>query len=391
MIKLKRLHRVILIVLTAGLITLILPRAAAQGPPHAGDAHAQTGDTAERSLSVEDHTLLLSPERLQAIGVRFEPALRRPLERLIRTVGRVEIDERRLARVNIKLAGWIEDLYVNATGQEVARGQVLFTLYSPELVATQEEYLLALRSARELGRSEFPEVAEGARSLLEASRRRLQLWDIAPEHLRDLERTGKVLRTLPIHSPIRGTVINKTAVAGMHVNPGDDLYTIADLGHLWVIADIYEFELPFIEVGQRARVTLSYDPGTVLETRVGFIYPTLDAQTRTARVRFELDNPNARLKPEMYANVELTVPLGTRLAVPKDAVLETGERQLIFIHHGGGKIEWRNVKLGLRAGDAVEIVEGLKEGEHLVTSANFLLDSESQLKAAVGDMKGMKH
>lgn len=391
MIKLKRLHRVILIVLTAGLITLILPRAAAQGPPHAGDAHAQTGDTAERSLSVEDHTLLLSPERLQAIGVRFEPALRRPLERLIRTVGRVEIDERRLARVNIKLAGWIEDLYVNATGQEVARGQVLFTLYSPELVATQEEYLLALRSARELGRSEFPEVAEGARSLLEASRRRLQLWDIAPEHLRDLERTGKVLRTLPIHSPIRGTVINKTAVAGMHVNPGDDLYTIADLGHLWVIADIYEFELPFIEVGQQARVTFSYDPGTVIEARVGFIYPTLDAQTRTARVRFELDNPNARLKPEMYANVGLTVPLGTRLAVPKDAVLETGERQLIFVHHGDGKIEWRNVKLGLRAGDAVEIVEGLKEGEHLVTSANFLLDSESQLKAAVGDMKGMKH
>lgn len=169
---------------------------------------------------------------------------------------------------------------------------------------------------------------------------------------------------------------------------------IADLSHIWVFADIYEYELPFIQVGQGATVTLSYDPRTRLHGHVGFIYPTLDPKTRTARVRFELDNPGEKLKPEMYANVELTVSLGTRLAVPRNAILESGQRQVIFIHHGGGKLEWRTVTLGAKTGDYVEVVEGLKEGEHIVTSANFLIDSESQLKAAVesmGGMGGMKH
>jgi Cu(I)/Ag(I) efflux system membrane fusion protein len=186
-------------------------------------------------------------------------------------------------------------------------------------------------------------------------------------------------------------VIKKVALAGMHVNPGDELYTIADLSHIWINADIYEYELPFIKVGQTATVTLSYDPGTVLRGRIAFIYPTLDAQTRTAKVRFELANPGERLKPGMYTNVELKVPLGTRLVVSTDAILDTGERQLIFIHLGGGQLEWRTVKLGIRAENWVEVLEGLQEDEHIVTSANFLIDSESQLKAAVGGMKGMKH
>jgi len=247
-------------------------------------------------------------------------------------------------------------------------------------------------SARKaLGGSEFPEVAQGAASLLEMTRRRLQLWDITEDHIQDLERTGTVLKTLPIHSPGTGTVIKKVAVAGMRVNPGDELYTIADLSRIWVQADIYEYELPSIKPGQTAKVTLSYDPRTVLTARVGFIYPTLDPQTRTAKVRFEMENPGERLKPDMYANVEIKIPLGTRLAIPRDAILESGERQVIFIHHGGGKLEWRNVKLGVQAGDWAEVVEGLKEGDHIVTSANFLIDSESQLKSAVGGMKGMAH
>jgi Cu(I)/Ag(I) efflux system membrane fusion protein len=287
--------------------------------------------------------------------------------------------------------GWIDQLFVNTTGQPVKQGQVLLTLYSPELVATQEEYLLALRGARTLGESEFPEVAKGVRSTLEVTRRRLELWDIAESHIRDLERTGRVLKTLPIHAPLSGTVTNKVALAGLHVNPGDELYTIADLTQVWVIADIYEYELPLIRLGQEALVSLSYAPQNVLQGRIGFIYPVIDPQTRTAQVRFELDNRGEMLKPGMYANVELKIPLGERLAVPRDAVLETGERQLIFIHHGGGKLEWREAKVGLRSGDWVEVLEGLKEGEHIVTSANFLLDSESQLKAAVGGMKGMKH
>ncbi len=356
--------------------------------PHSDRAHET-----ERGLSPfpATNTITISPERLQTIGVKFELAQPRPLDKAIRTVGRVEIDERRLAHVNIKLEGWIDTLLASSTGERVKKGQILFTLYSPELVATQEEYLLALKGKKALGGSEFPEVAEGAKSLLEVTRRRLLLWDITEDHIQDLERTGKVLKTLPIHSPITGTVIKKVALAGIHVNPGDELYTIADLSHIWIMADIYEYELPFIKVGQQATVTLSYDPRTVLKARVGFIYPTLDPQTRTAKVRFELENPSETLKPDMYANVELKIPLGTRLAIPRDAVLESGERQVIFIHHGGGKLEWRTVKLGAKAGDWVEVVEGLKEGDHIVTSANFLIDSESQLKAAVSGMAGMKH
>ena len=358
------------------------------GHTHAGSPKVQG---AVESPLPKENMMTLSPERLQAVGVKFELVKRRSLDRVIRTVGQVEIDERRLAHVNIKLEGWIDELFVNSTGERVTKSQKLFTLYSPELVATQTEYLLALKSQRTLGRSAYPEVAEGAESLLDVTRRRLRLWDITEDHLQDLERTGIVLRTLPIHAPQSGTVIKKVALAGMHVNPGDELYTIADLSHVWLLADIYEYELPFIKTGQTATVTLSYAPQTVLQGRIAFLYPTLDTQTRTAKVRFELANPREQLKPGMYANVELKIPLGTRLVVPSDAILDSGERQLIFIHLGGGQLEWRTVKLGVRAGDWVEVLAGLKENEHIVTSANFLLDSESQLKAAVSGMKGMQH
>ena len=370
--------------LASGLIFMVL----------SGAATAETGEhTAHDAPTPKEapNTLTLSQERLQSIGVKFEEAARRPVEKLIRTVGRVEMDERRMARVNLKIEGWIDRLLVNTTGEKVKKGQVLFTLYSPELLATQEEYLLAVRAAQTLGGSEFPEVAEGAKTILDVSRRRLQLWDVADSHIQELERTGKVLKALPFHAPLSGTVIEKTAMAGMRVMPGEVLYTIADLSQVWVLADIYEYELPLVEPGQTATVSLSYAPQATFSGRIGFIYPTVDPETRTAKVRFELENPKELLKPGMYADVQLAVPLGERLAVPRDAVLESGERQVIFIHHGGGKLEWRSVKTGQRSGDWVEILEGLKEGEHIVTSANFLLDSESQLKAAVGGMAGMKH
>lgn len=360
---------------------------------HTASTSAPTGgdDAAKAQATLSENQMVVSPERLQSIGVKFALAERRLLERTIRTVGRVEIDERQLARVNIKIEGWIDQLHVNYTGERVKKDQVLFTVYSPDLVATQREYLLALKSGRRLGGSEFPEVAEGAKSLLEVSRQRLQLWDVPEHQIQDLERTGTVLKSLHIHSPITGTVINKVALAGLHVNPGDELYTIADLSRIWILADIYEYELPLIKIGQQATVTLSYDPGTVLTGRVGFIYPTIDSQTRTGKVRFEVENRGEQLKPGMYANVELQVPLGTRLVVPREAILESGERQVIFLHHGSGKLEWRTVRLGSQAGDWIEVVEGVKEGEHVVTSANFLIDSESRLKAAVGGMRGMQH
>lgn len=379
-----------------------------ESPPHAMDMSMdKTGHSHQEKMveenSVHAHspqaenstefqnTLIISPKRLQSIGVTFEPAKRQAVDHVIRTVGRVEVDERLLSRVTIKLEGWVDKLFVNFTGEHVRQGQKLFTLYSPELLATQEEYLIALDSSRTLGKSEFPEVATGAQALLAASRRRLLLWDIEPHHIQDLERTGEVLITLPIHAPRNGTVINKTAVVGLHTKPGDELYTIADLSRIWIMGDIYEYEMPLVAIGQSATVTLSYVPDMKLQARISFIHPTIDLQTRTVKVRFELDNPGEKLKPGMYANLELKIPLGVRLIVPKDAVLESGERQIIFIHLGGGRLEWRKVKIGQRSGDWLEVLEGVAEGEHVVTSANFLIDSESQLKAAIGGMPGMKH
>lgn len=359
------------------------------GKESGGEGREARGKGEDSSPEDLPGIVTIAPERLQTIGVKYEPVARRPLEKIIRTVGRVAVDERKLAKVTIKFHGWIERLFVSATGDHVKKGQQLFTIYSPDLVATQEEYLLALQGRKQMGESEFPEVARGSQDLLEATKRRFQLWDITPDHVRELEKTGKVLKALPIHSPITGTVIKKDALAGAHVDPGQELYTIADLSHIWILADIYEYELSFVKAGQQAAVTLSYDPSTVLTGRVGFIYPTLDPKTRTAKVRFELDNADEKLKPDMYANVELRVGLGTKLAIPQEAIIESGQKQVVFLHRGGGKLEPRLIKTGVKTGEWTEVLEGLKEGEHVVTSANFLIDSESRLKSVVEGMGGM--
>lgn len=337
----------------------------------------------------ESGIVTIPPERLQTIGVKYQEVARRPLEKVIRTVGRVAMDERRLVKVTIKFHGWIEELFVSALGDHVKKGQQLFTIYSPDLVATQEEYLLALQGRKQLGESAFPEVASSSRELLEATRHRLHLWDISEEHIQDLERTKQVQKTLPIHSPIAGSVIRKEVVQGAHVEPGQELYTIVDLSRVWILADIYEYELSFVKARQKAAVTLSYDPNTVLTAQVGFIYPTLDPKTRTAKVRFELANPQEKLKPDMYANVELRVNLGNRLAIPQEAIIESGQKQVVFLHLGGGKLEPRLIKTGAKTGEWSEVLTGLKEGEHIVTSANFLIDSESRLKSVVESMGGM--
>jgi Cu(I)/Ag(I) efflux system membrane fusion protein len=348
---------------------------------------AQTEGTASSPESTAP-TVTIPPERLQTIGVKFEEVTQRPLEKVIRTVGRIEIDERRLERVNLKLAGWIDQLAVSAIGDHVTKGQSLFTIYSPDLVATQEEYLLALQSVQELGQSEFPEVARGAQDLLEATRRRFQLWDITEDHIHELEKTGQVLKTLPIHSPMTGTVIRMEARKGTYVSPGTELYMIADLSSIWVLADIYEYELPSIKIDQSATVTLSYDPRTKLQGHVAFIYPTLDPKTRTAKVRFELENSGEKLKPDMYANVEIKIPLGTQVAIPDGAVVNTGLRKVVFVDRGQGKLEPREVQVGDKVENAYVVESGLRSGERVVTSAAFLIDSESQLRSALG-MMGM--
>jgi Cu(I)/Ag(I) efflux system membrane fusion protein len=337
-----------------------------------------------KMVEVAPGTVQISPERQQLIGVRIGTVEKRPLQKVIRTNGRVEFDEKRLATISPKIGGWIEELYVDFTGAPVKKGAPLLTLYSPELVSTQEEYLAALRARQELAASPYPEVAASGNALVESARRRLRLWDISEEQIRELEQTGQARKSLTLYSPYGGIVLEKMAFKGMRVEPGMALYKLADLTVVWLIADIYEYELPLIRLGQQASINLSYLPGEAFTGKAVFIYPYLDAQTRTARVRFEFANPRGTLKPEMYAGVEITIRLGDKVAVPEGAIIDTGIRKVAIVEKGAGYFEPRDVKLGTKAGDYYEVLDGLKVGERVVTSANFLIDSESRLKEAVG-------
>ena len=333
-------------------------------------------------------TVQISSERQQLIGVKIGTVEMKPLEKVIRTLGRVDYDEKRIVTVSPKIGGWIEDLFIDFTGRYVRQGEPLLTLYSPELVSTQEEYLLALQARKSLSKSPFPEVASSGDSLAESAKRRLKLWDISDDQIRALEESGQARKTLTLYSPFTGFVLEKSAFKGMSVMPGMALYKLADLSAVWLYADIYEYELPFIRLGQQASIQLTYLPGETFTGRVIYIYPSLNPETRTAKVRFEIPNLQDKLKPEMYANVEIKIRLGQRLVVPVGAIIDTGIRQLAILDKGNGYFEPREVK-AKRVDEYYEIMEGLKAGERVVTSANFLVDSESNLKAAVSGMVGM--
>jgi Cu(I)/Ag(I) efflux system membrane fusion protein len=333
-------------------------------------------------------TVQISSERQQLIGVKIGTVEMKPLEKVIRTLGRVDYDEKRIVTVSPKIGGWIEDLFIDFTGRYVRQGEPLLTLYSPELVSTQEEYLLALQARKSLSKSPFPEVASSGESLAEAAKRRLKLWDISDDQIRALEESGQARKTLTLYSPFTGFVLEKSAFKGMSVMPGMALYKLADLSAVWLYADIYEYELPFIRLGQQASIQLTYLPGETFTGRVIYIYPSLNPETRTAKVRFEIPNLQDKLKPEMYANVEIKVRLGQRLVVPVGAIIDTGIRQLAILDKGNGYFEPREVKAE-RVDEYYEIMKGLKAGDRVVTSANFLVDSESNLKAAVSGMAGM--
>ena len=326
------------------------------------------------------------------IGVKIGTVEMRPLEKVIRTVGRVDYDEKRLTTVSLKVGGWIEDLYVDFTGRFVRKGEPLLTLYSPELVTTQEEYLLALKAKKDFSKSPFREVAGSGNSVVESARRRLKLWDITDEEIKALEESGQAKKTLTLHSPFSGFVVEKTAYQGMNVMPGTALFKLANLSVVWLYADLYEYELPFVKVGQQASIQIASLPGENFSGRIIYIYPSLNPETRTAKVRFELPNPDGKLKPEMYANVEIKIALGQKLAVPSGAIIETGVRQMAIVSKGSGYFEPREVK-ALKVDDYYEVMSGLKAGEQIVTSANFLIDSESNLKEAMGGMSmpGMEH
>ena len=329
----------------------------------------------------------LSPAQQHLIGVTTGRAEYRALQKTIRAVGRVDVDETRIAHIHTKITGWAEQVFVDYTFQHVRKGDPLFTIYSPELVSTQEELLLALKARDYLGSSPFPNVSRGSDSLLEATRRRLSLWDVSPAQIEEIERTGQVQRTITIYSPITGHVTQRRNVfPSTYVTPELEIYTIVDHTQVWINADIYESEIGYVQVGQRAVATTEAYPGKEFSGRISYILPHMEQETRTLKVRLEFPNPNLELKPEMYTHVELKIPLGRRLVVPDSALVDTGARQMVFVVQAPGSFVPRDVRAGVRTDGYIEIQQGLKAGEAVVTSANFLIDSESQLRAALGSM-----
>ena len=324
----------------------------------------------------------------QLIGVRSAPATVGTLEQEIRTVGTVDYDERAFTQVNLRVSGWIQEVFVNSVGRPVRKGEPLFTLYSPDLLATQDEYLLALKSKTQLAASPLADAKDHAAALTASARERLRLWDLTEEQIAGVERRGKAEPVLTIYAPASGIVLKREALPGKYVEPGTTLYEVADLSHVWVHADIYESEVAAVKLNQPASVTFASYPGETFRARVAYIYPSLNSEARTVRVRLELPNPGLRLKPGMYGTVTLRTESVKTLVVPKEAVLDTGLRQLVFLDKGQGVYEPASVKLGRKSQDRVEVLEGIKEGDRVVTSANFLLDAESKL-ASAGSMQEM--
>jgi RND family efflux transporter MFP subunit len=329
----------------------------------------------------------VDPRMAQNSGVRVEEVRVRRMSKVIRTVGQVTYDERRLYNLNAKVMGWIDRLYVDFTGKPVRRGDPLMALYSPALFSTQQDYLLALRNRNALAR-DSPLRAE-ADALVDAARQRLLYFDIPESDIGKLERRGAPTKTLTVHSPADGYVVEKSVVQGAQVTPGMPLFKIADLSKVWVLADIYEYELPWVATGQQATVELPYAPGTTLEGRISYVYPYLAGETRTVKVRIEVRNPGGRiqLKPDMYVTVIIRSPIEREtVAVPEQAVIRTGDRSVGIVALGGGWFEPHDLKLGVTADGYVEVLAGLDVGEQLVTSSQFLIDSESNLRSAMAGM-----
>jgi len=324
----------------------------------------------------------LGADRARLAGIRTVEATRGSVTRTIRAVGTVAIDETRVRQVTTKVAGFVEKLYVNATGEVVHAGDPLFELYSPELLASQEEYLRARQSAAEFQKSSLPEVQRGGAELATAARRRLELFDVPAEFLQRLDESGAAQRTITFKAPFAGFVTGKNVVAGQRIEPGMDLLTVTDLSQVWVIAQVFEAEARAVQPGRRARVTLPYDSAVTLDGRVDFVYPTLDTETRTLKVRLALPNPGGVLRPGMFLTVELGAETAAGIVIPDSAVLDSGTRQLVFVQSAPGRFAAREVSVALRTDGQAVVRSGLTSGEQVATSANFLLDSESRLRSA---------
>lgn len=362
--------------MTAGSASAVSSPSDATSDPSHGDAAAST-DPALAPIQ-------LSPQRLQSIGVKLGTARIKAVSNDIRVTGNVEVNERQLATVQLRFPGWIHKVFVDATYDYVRKGQPLFTIYSPDLVTTEQEYLLARKHQQELKQSSVDGVAAGADSLVSAARERLQQWEVPQSEIAKLESTGKPITDLTINSSVAGYITERNALPNMYVQPESKLYTVADLSTVWVYAQIFQTDVARIKPGDPATVTVDSYPGKTFRGRVDFILPQVDMNTRTVRVRLVFSNPGLLLKPGMFVNVLLKAPAGQGVTIPASSVFHSGTRNLVFVNKGEGNFEPREVELGSRVGDDVVILKGLKAGESLVTSANFLIDSEAQLQAAAG-------
>lgn len=335
-------------------------------------------------------TITIDPVTVQNMGVRYGTVQRMDFSRMIRTVGKIDYNEDKLYEVTTKISGWIEKLYVNYTGEMVRKGQPLLEIYSPELVTTQEEYLLALNTQRMVSESNFETIRKGGESLLESARKRLLYWDIPLEEIERLEKTGKVKKTVLLRAPASGMVVKRNVVDGAHVKEGENLFEIADLSTVWVHASIYDYEVPWVEAGQKAEMELSYLPGKRYEGVVSYVYPYLREKARDVHVRLEFKNPELELKPGMYVNIRLhTKSIPNTLVIPSEAVIRSGERNIVFVVREPGKFEPREIRIGEEGGPGnryTRVLSGLLEGEKVVISAQFLLDSESRLQEAIEKM-----
>ncbi|NCO83581.1 MAG: efflux RND transporter periplasmic adaptor subunit [Nitrospirae bacterium CG_4_10_14_3_um_filter_44_29] len=401
--KKRNLIIIIGLILTAGLIFYLLkpeflkspakskPQASAQTAAPAHQEHTAESkepqaqvETQQKEQTEEAPAVEIPLEKQQLLGVKTVAASVKPLQKIIRTVGRIEYDERRLATVNTKIEGWIERLYVNYTGKYVKKGEPLAEIYSPELVATQQEFLNLLKWKQSAISNQQSAIevmlSKDAEAIIEAAKQRLRLWDINDAQIKKIEEAGKPIRTLTIYSPASGYVVQKTALQGIRVMPGERLFDVADLSRVWIVSDIYEYDVSLIKIGQTAKISLSYFPGREFSSRIDYIYPSLAGESRTAKIRFTIANPGGQLKPQMFTNVEVKINLGNKLSVPESAVIDTGIRQIVYVDKGEGYFEPREVMIGLKAEGMVEVLKGIKAGEKVASSGNFLIDSEAQLK-----------
>src|ERR1700688_4770224 len=326
----------------------------------------------------------ISAQRLQSIGVKVGTVERKMVEDEIRTTGNVAVDETRLAYVQVRYSGYIEKVFADATYQFIRKGQPLFTIYSPDVVATEREYLVAEQNQQQVAQSSVPGVASSAASLLDATSERLKQWGVPQQEITRLESSGQVQQALEFDSPVSGYITERNALPSVSVQPDMRLFTVADLSSVWVQAQVFQNDLGRIKVGDPATLTVSTFPGRTFRGRVNFIYPQLDTDTRTAKVRIIFANSELQLKPGMFVNVALRVPMGRQLVIPATGVMQSGTRQIAFVERSDGYLDPREVELGPRIGDDFVVAKGLKAGEQIVTSANFLIDSESQLQASLG-------